>query len=93
LLDRFDRRAGKTVIEAAGAFLGGYGKQDELRYARRQVALDLAQRMFNVLSRRAAQAADGRFAAQAFDGEKRLNQLSAVEFSLGAQIAQMAARA
>src|SRR5688572_6429324 len=77
----------ELMVKIFFTLVTGNGEEKEVRYAIFQIAFNLSQRGRDAETNIAAQAGDRLVGFQAFDDEKRLNQLRAVEIRLGAQVA------
>src|SRR5204862_2487073 len=88
-LDFRNRFLRRVMREAAFLLFRGHRKQKEMRYPGSQVLLDHLQSGRNVMAHVATQSGNRLFLRKAFDHEEWLNQLRAIEFSFGAQVAQV----
>src|SRR5712692_2050680 len=81
--------AGGIVSKSALLLFSRHWKKQELSDAGGEILFDLLQSRRDVVTNIAAQTGYGLLALQPFHHKKGLNQLRAVEFRLGAQIAQV----
>src|SRR5712671_3562053 len=69
--------------------LSGDWKQQKLCDAIREISFDLLQRRSDIVANVPAQSGDRLFLPESFNHEEWLDQLSAIELSLGTQITQV----
>ena len=77
------------MSEVAVLLLRGYRKKQKLCDAIFQIVFDLLQSRRDVMANVPPQSGDRLFLRQSFNDEERLDQLSAIELSLRAQVAQV----